>query len=180
MEVAQDGGQAAHVVGVGVGEGYRVEMADAARPESLRHDFFADVEILRGLVRAAAEAAAIDEQRFAVGRDEEQESPWPTSMASMSRALWGCLMGAERRRRGRQEATRPRLHAGPSGTASQHHGCGEQCAERCGLDEQRSGDAEIAQRERAEEVHEPGSEMKRQRHEYCWDHSRGGPDKWQR
>jgi len=35
MEVAQDGGQAAHVVGVGVGEGHRVKMANAARPENL-------------------------------------------------------------------------------------------------------------------------------------------------
>jgi hypothetical protein len=71
MEVAQDGGQTAHVVGVGVGEGNRVEMADSARPEDFRDDFFADVEILRGLVRATAKAAAIDEERFAVGCDEE-------------------------------------------------------------------------------------------------------------
>ena len=72
MEVAQNGGQAAHVVGVGMGEGDCVEVANAARPESLRDDFLADVVILRGLVRAAAEASAIDEQSFAVGRDEQQ------------------------------------------------------------------------------------------------------------
>jgi hypothetical protein len=71
MEVAQDGGEAAHVVGVGVGEGDCVEMADAARPENFRDDFFADVELLRGLMRTAAEAAAVDEERFAVGGDEE-------------------------------------------------------------------------------------------------------------
>ena len=32
MEVAQDGGQAAHVVGVGVREGDRIKVSDAARP----------------------------------------------------------------------------------------------------------------------------------------------------
>ena len=32
MEVAQDGGQAAHVVGVGVAQRDHVELADAARP----------------------------------------------------------------------------------------------------------------------------------------------------
>ena len=71
MEVAQDGGQTAHVVGVGVGEGNRIEMTDSARPEDFRDDFFSDVEILRGLVWATAEAAAVDEERFAVGGDEK-------------------------------------------------------------------------------------------------------------
>src|ERR1035437_7726611 len=72
MEVAQDGGQAAHVVGVGVGEGYLVQPADAARPEGVRDDFLANIEILRGLMRATAKAAAVDEQRLAVRRNEEQ------------------------------------------------------------------------------------------------------------
>ena len=44
VEVAQDGGHAAHVVGVGVGEGDDVERAELARPEVGRHDFFADVK----------------------------------------------------------------------------------------------------------------------------------------
>jgi hypothetical protein len=56
---------------VGVGEGDGVEMTDAARPENFRDDLFADVEILRGLVRPAAEATAVDEKRFAIGGDEE-------------------------------------------------------------------------------------------------------------
>jgi hypothetical protein len=72
MEVAQHGGQAAHVVGVGVGEGHRVEAADAARPEDLGDHLLADVEILRGLMRAAAKAAAIDQQGLAVGSDQQQ------------------------------------------------------------------------------------------------------------
>ena len=72
MEVAQNGGQAAHVVGVGVGEGDRVEVANAARPQNLGDDLLADVEVLRGLVRAAAKAAAIDQQGFAVGGDQQQ------------------------------------------------------------------------------------------------------------
>ncbi len=72
MEVAQDGGKAAHVVGVRVAQRNRVKVADAARPECGRDNIFADVEVLRGLARAAAEAAAVDEQSFAVGRDEEQ------------------------------------------------------------------------------------------------------------
>ena len=33
LEVAQDGGESSHVVGVGVGEGNSVKMADAAGPE---------------------------------------------------------------------------------------------------------------------------------------------------
>src|SRR5580704_10286287 len=72
MEVTQNGGQAAHVVGVGVGESYSVKVADAARPQNLRDHFFANVEILWSLVRAAAKAAAIDEQCLAVGSDQEQ------------------------------------------------------------------------------------------------------------
>ena len=43
VEVAEDGGHAAHVVGVGVGEEDDVEAADAAGPEVGRDDFFADV-----------------------------------------------------------------------------------------------------------------------------------------
>jgi len=71
MEVAQDGGETAHVVGVGVGEGDCVEMADAVRPENFRDNLFADVELLRGLMRTTSVAAAVDEERFAVGGDEE-------------------------------------------------------------------------------------------------------------
>jgi hypothetical protein len=56
---------------VGVGEGDCVEMADAVRPENFRDDLFADVELLRGLMRTTAVAAAVDEERFAVGGDEE-------------------------------------------------------------------------------------------------------------
>ena len=43
VEVAEDGGHAAHVVGVGVGEEDDVEAADAAGPEVGGDDFFADV-----------------------------------------------------------------------------------------------------------------------------------------
>src|SRR5580692_3662476 len=72
MEVAQDSWQAAHVVGVGVGKGNRIESADAARPEHFRHHFFADVEILRRLMRTASKSAAIDEQSLPVGSDQQQ------------------------------------------------------------------------------------------------------------
>ena len=54
---------------------YRVEVTDAARPQDLRDDVLADVVILRSLMRAAAEASAIDEQGFAVGRDQQQGIP---------------------------------------------------------------------------------------------------------
>jgi hypothetical protein len=61
---------------MGMGEGNRVEVADAARPENFRDDFFANVKILRGclrgLARASAKAAAIDEEGFSVGGDKEQ------------------------------------------------------------------------------------------------------------
>jgi hypothetical protein len=60
------------MVGVGVRKGYCVEMADAARPESLRDDFLADIEILWGLMRAASETAAVDEQGLAVGSDQQK------------------------------------------------------------------------------------------------------------
>ena len=106
MEVAQDGGQAAHVVGVGMTERDGIEMANAARPERWRDHFFADVELRRcgctggffiGIGAAAgrppASAATIDEKSFAVGGDERSESPWPTSMASTSRASRGCWRG---------------------------------------------------------------------------------------
>ena len=49
-EVAQDGGHAAHVVGVGVGEGDDVEAAELARPEVGRDDLLADVE--GGVIRS--------------------------------------------------------------------------------------------------------------------------------
>src|SRR5271157_2924082 len=71
MEVSQNGGQAAHVVGVSVGEGHHVEAANAARPQHLRDNLLADVIVLGSLARAAAVAAAIDEQSFAVGRNQQ-------------------------------------------------------------------------------------------------------------
>src|ERR1035441_8488846 len=43
-EVAEDGGHAAHVVGVRVGEGDDVETAELARPEVVRYHLFANVE----------------------------------------------------------------------------------------------------------------------------------------
>jgi len=41
-------------------------------PQNLGDDLLADVVILRSLMRTAAEAAAIDQQGFAVGRDQQQ------------------------------------------------------------------------------------------------------------
>src|SRR5271157_670237 len=72
MEVAQDSGQAAHMVGVRVAEGDRVEVADAARPKGLRDDLFADIEFLRGLAWTAPETAAIDKEGPSVGGDQEE------------------------------------------------------------------------------------------------------------
>jgi hypothetical protein len=54
-----------------MGEGYNIEMADAARPKDFRDYFFANVEFLRSLMRTASEAAAIDEKGLAVGGDEK-------------------------------------------------------------------------------------------------------------
>ena len=96
MEVAQDGGQTAHVVGVGVGEGDGVKVADAARPEDLGDDFFADVEFLRGLVGTAAESAAIDEQGFAVGGDEQQRVALADVDGFHEQRVVGMLDGARR------------------------------------------------------------------------------------
>src|ERR1700722_3081586 len=72
MEIAQDRRQSAHMVGVGMRQGYGVKMADAASPKRFRHTLFADVKILRGLVRAAAKSAAIDKQSLAVRRNQKQ------------------------------------------------------------------------------------------------------------
>jgi hypothetical protein len=44
VEIAEDGGQAVHVIGMSVAERDGIEVADAARPESRRDHFFADVE----------------------------------------------------------------------------------------------------------------------------------------
>jgi hypothetical protein len=55
-----------------MGQGDDIEVANAARPESFRHDFFAYVKLLRGLVRAAAKAAAIDQQSLSIRRDQEK------------------------------------------------------------------------------------------------------------
>ena len=123
-EVAQDGGHAAHVVGVGVGEGDDVEAAELARPEVGRDDFLADVE-----GRVGAEAAAFSALAAApvgppasmsmarpVGPTTSSESPWPTSMAVTSsgrdgrraaraRGRWRRRAAARRGRRVRMRAS---------------------------------------------------------------------------
>ena len=71
MEVAQNGGQSSHVVGVGVGEGHYVQAANSARPQHLGDDLLADVIVLGGLMRASAVAAAIHQQGLTVGRNQQ-------------------------------------------------------------------------------------------------------------
>ena len=74
-EVAEDGGHAAHVVGVGVGEDEGVEAADAAGPEVGGDDFLADVEGGGGgggLDDGAGGSAGVDEHGVAFGADDEQ------------------------------------------------------------------------------------------------------------
>src|ERR1035437_664894 len=72
MEVAQNRGQASHVVTVGVAQRDHVKPANAARPERLRDYILSNVELLRTLARAAAKTAAIHKERLAFGRDEEK------------------------------------------------------------------------------------------------------------
>ena len=74
MEVAEDGGHAAHVVGVGVGEEDDVEAADAARPEVGGDDFLADVPGCwwRQFSAAAGGAAGVDEHGLAGGGGDEE------------------------------------------------------------------------------------------------------------
>jgi hypothetical protein len=43
-----------------VTQSHYIEMADAARPQGRRDNFFADVEILRSLPRAAAKSTTVD------------------------------------------------------------------------------------------------------------------------
>ena len=74
-EVAEDGGHAAHVVGVGVREDEGVEAADAARPEIGGDDLFADVEEAGGgggFEDGAGGAAGVDQHGSAFGADEEK------------------------------------------------------------------------------------------------------------
>src|SRR5580692_1127652 len=148
MEVAQDGGQSAHVVGVGVGEGYGVEVTDAARPESFRDNFFADVEVLRGLMWAATETAAIDEEGFAVGSNQEKRVALANVDGFHEQGVVGMLDGART-----YGGDGGKEHRGPGGAtlpgrpARQQHGRDEQCVEGGGLDEERRGDTEISQGE---------------------------------
>ncbi len=76
-EVAQHGGHAAHVVGVGVGERDDVETPDLARPEIGRDDLFADVEgcaagRILGVGSSAGGAAGVDQHGAARGADDQQ------------------------------------------------------------------------------------------------------------
>ena len=72
-EVVEDGGHAAHVVGVGVGEDEEVEAAKAAGPEVGGDDLLADVEGGEGFGRAvlADGAAGVDQHGLADGVDGE-------------------------------------------------------------------------------------------------------------
>jgi len=73
VEVAQDGGHAAHVVGVCVGEEDDVETADAARPEVGGDDFLADIPRAGSSVFAAAGGTScVDEHGLANGADDEE------------------------------------------------------------------------------------------------------------
>ena len=77
------------MVGVRVCDGDGVETMNATRPEIRRDDLFADVEV--GM-HPEGKASGVDEERVAIGRDDEGESPCPTSMAVTSRML-GCKFG---------------------------------------------------------------------------------------
>src|SRR5580698_4254240 len=123
-------------------------MADAAGPERFRHDFFADVEILRGLVRAAAEAASIDEESLSVRGDEEKRVALADVDGFHEQCVVGMLEGT--RDRGGESGDKKRgqgCAALPLGTAYQKHGRGEERAEDGGLPEERRGDAQIAEGE---------------------------------
>ena len=72
MEVAQNRRESAHVIGVGMAERHCIKVADAARPERRGDYLVANIELLRSLSRTATEPAAIHQQGFAIGRDEQQ------------------------------------------------------------------------------------------------------------
>ncbi len=183
MEVAQDGGQAAHVVGVGVGQGHRVEAADAARPQHLGDDLLADVEVLRGLARAAAEAAAIHQQGFAVGGDQQQGVALAhvdgLHEQRVARVIDG--RGAGRQRAAASSSAAQARRRAPAGSrrnsqAGQHDGRPQQRAEGGRLPEKRRGNAEVAQGHRAEEMHQPDAEVKKQSHKHGRNHCGRRPD----
>jgi hypothetical protein len=150
MEVAQHGGQAAHVVGVSVGEGDHIEAANAARPQNLRDDLLADVIVLRRLMRAAAKAAAIDEQGFAVGRNQQQG----IALAYVDGLHQQCvarMIDRTGRNGSQSSADQEAAHAARrgqrsrrNGQAGQHDGRRKQHAEGERLTKQRRGNAEVA------------------------------------
>ena len=73
VEVVQDGGHAAHVVGVGVGEHDDVDVADVAGPEIGGDHLFADVPGAGGGVGTAAGGSSrVYEEGLARGADDEQ------------------------------------------------------------------------------------------------------------
>ena len=177
MEVAQNGGQAAHVIGMRMAEGDRIQMANAARPERGRDNFFADIEILRSLTRAAAKSSAIDEQCFAVRGDQQQ------------RIALAYVDGFDEQR-GAGMVERARSHDGecgerksnpgkaalPACSASQHDGSSQQCAECGGLPDEWRGNAEVAQRKRAEEMHQAHAAMQKRGSAHRGHECGGRPD----
>src|ERR1019366_457311 len=93
-----------------------------------------------------------------------RESPWPTSMASTSSALSGCWIG-----RGATAAK------AASNKAAQAMRRGQQRAEGGRLPEQRGRNSVISKGERAEQPHQPHTEMEKHRHHHCRRHGCGRP-----
>jgi hypothetical protein len=113
-----------------VSEGYGVKVADAARPESLRDHLFADIEILRSLMRATAQAAAIDEQGLAVRRDQEKRIALAYIDGFHQQSVMRMLDGARGNcNESSEQQCGPRCPTSPAYAASQRNGCGEEQTE---------------------------------------------------
>ena len=122
-----------------------------------RDHLLADVEVLRGLARAAAEAAAIDQQGLAVGRNQQQGVALAHVDGFHQQRVAGVL---DRARQHRSQSGQQQRGPGkrrcqrapePTAQAGQHDGRAEQRAKGRRLPEQRRGNAEVAQGQRAEE-----------------------------
>ena len=66
MKILDDGGQAARVVVMSVGQHHYVELANGARPEIRRYDVFADIEARLGGAAEGQDSAAVDQHELGI------------------------------------------------------------------------------------------------------------------
>src|ERR1035438_8385637 len=150
------------MVGVGMAQRHHVQVTNTARPQSGRNNFFADIEILRGLLRTTAKSAAIHQQSFARGRNQQQGIAL-SHIDGLNEQRIVRMIDRSRRDggKGRKKQGSPCCPASPAASASQHD-CRRQQRTKSGrLPRQWCRNAKVAQRKRPENAYEPYSKMKK-------------------